>query len=154
MTTIAFDGITLACDSAWTLNDTFTSSKTKLIRLPTGALYAAAGHIDDRDLVALLRDTPCSYQMPDGAALDAITSDLRALVIFPSGDVWLIDTGGEYCGAMPIHSPCVAIGSGANIALGAMDAGADAKRAIEIACNRDAYTRGPVHTMTLGESNL
>jgi ATP-dependent protease HslVU (ClpYQ) peptidase subunit len=42
----------------------------------------------------------------------------------------------------------VAIGSGAAYALGAMEAGADVVRAVEIACERDPSTSAPIHTHT------
>ena len=43
----------------------------------------------------------------------------------------------------------MAIGSGANFALGAMDAGAEVKEAIQIACQRDLYSGGEIDVIDL-----
>lgn len=47
---------------------------------------------------------------------------------------------------------CAAIGHGREIALGAMHAGASAKEAVEIAAKLDAFTRGPVVSVSLNRS--
>ncbi len=53
------------------------------------------------------------------------------------------------CRAVKVIDPFIAIGSGRKAALGAMHAGATAKRAVEIACKVDPYTAPPVRTMRL-----
>ena len=55
----------------------------------------------------------------------------------------------KWCRIEPVYEAHYAIGSGTKLALGAMDAGRSAKRAVEIACGRDPYTAGPVVTMRL-----
>lgn len=52
-------------------------------------------------------------------------------------------------GSVQIDAPFHADGSGCAIAIGAMAAGADAKRAVEIACDYDTQCGGPVHVLTL-----
>ncbi len=60
----------------------------------------------------------------------------------------LSDRGLEEWGAslrpMQVYDNFYAIGSGAALAMGAMEAGASAKKAVEIACKRDPYCGLPV----------
>ena len=42
-----------------------------------------------------------------------------------------------------------AVGSGADYALSAMDAGANARDAVAIACRRNIYCRPPIHVLQL-----
>ena len=46
----------------------------------------------------------------------------------------------------------IAFGSGAHFALGAMDAGASVKKAIQIACNRDIYSGGHIDVIEFDEN--
>jgi hypothetical protein len=55
----------------------------------------------------------------------------------------------KWCRAEKVLEPFYAIGSGSNIAIGAMEMGASAVRAVEIACRRDPYTAPPIVTMRL-----
>lgn len=58
-----------------------------------------------------------------------------------------------YCrGELIIEPNFYAIGSGAKAALGALHAGASARRAVEIACQIDPSTGPPVVTMRLGSA--
>ncbi len=50
---------------------------------------------------------------------------------------------------IPMEDHFYAIGSGANLAMGAMEHGASAKKAVEIACKRDPYCRLPVTVLKL-----
>lgn len=55
----------------------------------------------------------------------------------------------KWCRGEEIIEPMYAIGSGAKAALGAMHAGCSAKRAVEIACLIDPFSRPPVTVMKL-----
>lgn len=55
----------------------------------------------------------------------------------------------KWCVMEPVYEPFYAIGSGAKLAMGAMEAGVSAARAVEIACKRDPYTAPPIVTMRL-----
>lgn len=148
MTTIAYkDGI-LACDSAWSADSKMVAWQNKITRFKTGALYASCGDGDDRQLVRLLRKVKSPSKIPSTKALRKMDpSDIEALLIFKSGDVWLLWTG-PTGGAFPITPPS-AIGSGRNFALGAMDAGLSAEDAVKVACQRDCHSRLPVYTESL-----
>jgi len=68
--------------------------------------------------------------------------DLRALIIKPGGEVFLVDDGLHFSG--PIECEFYAIGSGGDFALGAMAAGMPAREAVGIACQFDQHCGGPV----------
>lgn len=161
MTTIAWDGHALASDSRWCDDDVQVIQRTKLQRLPSGALYGGAGSSDDRELIALLMKVKKADQLPTLAQLGAIRQNLRAILVLPNRRVYVIDTcntapgdpAAEECGVTEYSAPC-AIGTGAALALAAMLAqerkgDADAFEAVKIACDLDPQSKGPVYRLTL-----
>jgi hypothetical protein len=148
MTTIAYrDGI-LACDSCWSDDSLVVLSQTKILRLRSGALYGAAGHVDDRALVAALQDASGPADLPSHEDLYEMKTEIRALLIFPDGSVFMIDAKEPCAGVTPL-GPFAAVGSGGRVAMGAMAMGASAEQAVEIACRLDTYCRLPIHTLAL-----
>jgi len=138
MTTVAYkDGI-LAADGRVTAHDDLVSTDEdeKVFKLEDGSLFSAAGDVEDcEDLLEALRnggDTP---------ELD----DIEALWIKPDGSVYRFERKrwskqrGKY----------FALGSGAGYALAAMDAGADALKAVKIAIKRDPRSGGEVQYVEL-----
>lgn len=63
--------------------------------------------------------------------------DLAGLVLTQKGRIFIFD---DYSKWLAIKEPFAAIGSGAQVALGAMAAGATPKEAIKAATKHDAYT--------------
>jgi hypothetical protein len=84
-----------------------------------------------------VKDPPS--QLIDGDA------DFSALILTDDG----LFEADAYCRPERIIEPFYAIGSGAKAALGAMHAGASARRAVEIACRIDPYSTPPIVTMRL-----
>lgn len=78
-------------------------------------------------------------QLIDGGA------DFTALILTDDG----LYEADAYCRPDKIIEPFYAIGSGAKAALGAMHAGASARRAAEIACRIDPFSTPPIVTMRL-----
>lgn len=156
MTTIAFDGKVLACDSCWADDEVQTVTRSKITRLPTGALYGGAGGFDDRELIELLKKVKKPDQLPTLAQLGAIRQTLRSILVLPSGRVFMLDTchiaPGEAeaseCGVVELDAPC-GVGSGAAFAVVAMEAGASAFDAVRLACKRDINSKEPIHRLTL-----
>ncbi len=69
-----------------------------------------------------------------------------AILINRDGDVWMYET----CGApYPVQGPFLTLGSGGNIATGAMHMGATAEQAVHAAMVWDAGTGGRVQTLTI-----
>lgn len=150
MTVIAYRGGTLACDSAWSERGTVVSSQTKLTRLASGVLIGASGDGDDRELMALLTDVKTPADLPSAAKLISLRCTVGLLVVFPDGAVWRVGTGKKDGGAEPTHEPC-AIGSGSDLALGAMlgNEKLSAAEACAISCLRDTNCKEPIHTMSV-----
>ncbi|MBK8772489.1 MAG: hypothetical protein IPM06_18985 [Rhizobiales bacterium] len=65
-------------------------------------------------------------------------SDLSAMVIDEQRRIWLYTE--KTHGYEQVHARCWAIGTGCDYALGAMHAGADAKKAVKIAAKLDVNT--------------
>lgn len=155
MTTIAFDGKVLAGDTSWSENSVRIITRTKIERFPSGCLYGAGGHSDDRGLRDILKKVRKPSQLPSLDDLTKIKNDLVALLVFSDGKAFLIECSNKApenadgaIGVMQCDVPC-AIGSGRNFALSAMDAGATAYEAVKIACKRDINSGEPVTRLTL-----
>lgn len=155
MTTIAFDGNVLASDACWADNEIQIIQRSKIMRLPSGALYGGAGGFDDREIVSLLSKVKKPSQLPSLDALTKIRQTLRALLVLPSGRAFMLDThktnpppDNEECGCVELDVPC-AIGSGGKFARAAMEAGANAYEAVKVACKLDINSRTPIYRMTL-----
>ena len=164
MTIIAWRAGVMACDSCWASYGTQTVSMLKIKRLSSGALLGSAGENDSREMEALLDKIRNPEKLPTRGELIALKLGYQGLIAFPRGGVWMIETGRvddagypteaneeEDMGVWPAATMggYAACGSGADYALSAMDAGATARRAVEIACARNVYCRPPVHVRRL-----
>lgn len=151
----------MACDSCWSSNGTQTVSAIKIIRLASGALLGSAGDNDARAMYAILDKVKDPKKLPTRAELAATKIEYEGLIAFPKGGVYMIASGRhDETGYPTDDSDCgvwqaatmggyAACGSGGDIALAAMDAGATAKEAVIIACRRNIFCRPPVHIMKL-----
>jgi len=151
VTVIAYRYEMLACDSLWASSHTIMTLQSKIVRLPSGALYGASGDIDDRALVPLLGHIKTSAGIPSPEALGEIKQAIEALLVLPNGEVWIINTpdDDDSAGAYQVKHPYTAIGCGKPVALGAMAQGANAAQAVAAACEHNVHCRGPVHVMPL-----
>ncbi len=137
MTTLAWDGTTLAADSQTTLNSKVTSlSARKLCRLDDGRLVGMSGSCHCQtgfeDWLNGKRDKP-----PKG--------DYSAVVIALDGSARCYEDCEDY---WEVGAP-FARGSGESIALAAMHCGKTAEEAVELATRLDIYSGGPVTTLQL-----
>lgn len=140
MTTIAWDGKTLATDSCESKGNTVTSLKSKKLFLDVGPYKAVAHTGSSQDIKPLL---------------DWIRGGDKAQLKLDIFTILAIDENGcchrlhnSEIGEFTLEKEPVTEGTGDNIALGAMDAGATAIEAIKIACKRDIYTGGKVQSYT------
>lgn len=142
MTTIAIRGREIATDSATTLGTIVTGTVRKHAAYKGYVVVAAGGMLACATV----------FQWVEGGmksgALDVSDDDFSALLVHPDGAVFQLGGSGLQ---VPIHAPFYALGSGREIALGAMAAGADPERAVQIACRLDGASREPVHVMRLGD---
>lgn len=144
----------MASDSAITDEDNkYVGSIEKVFRLEHGHLYASCGDGDDRELRRALHSISGPADIPLVSELKKIECDIEAIVAFKTGEVWDIVTGDGAC-AFPVNEPHFAVGSGRYPALAALDAldrvpsdwtmEKKIRTAMQIACDRDVYSRGPV----------
>lgn len=131
----------------------FTQTK-KVYRLKNGAIYGSAGESDDRDLRAMLaKATP--RRMPSRVELLTLKQDISAIVVFPKGQCYAVEI--EWHEETKDWNACVdivsddmiAIGSGYQFALGAMECGATPQQAVRAACRRDLGCALPLQTERL-----
>jgi hypothetical protein len=133
MTTIAWKNGVIAADrqlAGWQMVN-------KLFRLKDGSVVGGAGYFDDVHEIARWLDAgakeatrPPLTEGPDN------TSDV--IVATPDGKAYWLTW--PWLRRVEVLDGCIAVGSGAKAALGAMYAGASAKRAVEIACRLDEST--------------
>lgn len=147
MTTIAYSNGILASDSQITAEGgSILGGVKKIYKNEYGALFGAAG--DPGRLFELLEwfnQEECETKpLPE----DLDSTDF--LMIAPYGSIF-IHVGGP-C-ALELDSTFAAIGSGADIARGALDVGATAEEAVQTAAEYDAYTGGYVHIEILGNED-
>jgi ATP-dependent protease HslVU (ClpYQ) peptidase subunit len=150
MTVITYRDGVMACDSCWSEDNLVIAMQPKIFRLRGGALYGAAGDVDDRAIMDAVEGARTPADLPSFQFLFDIKNDVQALVVFPNGDVYLIET--DPAGVMPVRAPFSAIGCGKKIALGALAAGKSAVEAAEIACEYDVFCRPPIYLLNLDGS--
>jgi ATP-dependent protease HslVU (ClpYQ) peptidase subunit len=134
MSVIVWDGKTVAADRQGTRGDV-AMTVTKLHRLKNGNIGGFAGNMETSHLLvdwynagAKPDDWPVEVQMNE----DLLTE----FVLFtPKGAF----TFGQLGRPMAVETCPMAWGSGSDLALGAMEAGAGVVRAVEIACKFNVY---------------
>lgn len=133
MTTIATDGKTMAADGCRFHRDTCViSTAVKVRRLHDGALVGTAGDVGfGMTMVEWLES---------GGPPPEFKDDGSALLLETNGDCFILDRN---CLRMPVQAP-VAIGSGMDLAIGAMLAGASPAEAVKIAGLKDPHTGGTI----------
>lgn len=135
MTTIATDGKSMAGDGVRLHFDTIiTTNARKVCRMQDGRIVGTAGDVAfGLAMVEWLGSDEAKPDLPSG-------SEGTILILHPGGSASVIDKHGK---EIPVMLPC-AIGSGADIALGAMLAGASPAEALEIAISRDTGSGGTI----------
>jgi hypothetical protein len=140
MTTIAYSRAerVLAADS----RQTFHSRPIKCEKLyrRAGAVIALAG--DEGPGLLFLDWYGSGRARPE--LLVTGEGDFEALVLDDKKRLWRFD---KWCRGERIRARYFAIGTGADIALGAMEAGASARAAVRIACMHDINSGLPVRVM-------
>lgn len=141
MTTIAWDKKTLAVDSQETGGSTITTMKVKKLFLDVGRFKAIAFTGTSQDAKSILRwvehEDEKQPKFDEHFVILAIDDKGKCHRLHKSDIAEFTQEAGF-----------VAEGSGADIAIGAMDAGASAIEAIKITCKRDIYTGGKIQSYT------
>ena len=138
MTTIAWDGQTLAADRQCSYH---CMPKTKIFRLSDGSLIGFSGNaatgLEVRDWLNGGGEKPIFDSENN-------TDYLR---IIQDGSITKCY---NLRAPLPVLLPYFAIGSGSDYALGALAAGATSEQAVEIATRFDENTGGGIDTLRLG----
>lgn len=128
MTTIAWKNGQIAADRQGS-EDNLATEVTKL-HIHENVAFACAGVFEEGEQFEewyFEREGKCPLKKTDALILDLDT-----------GDCWYWEAKAK--DERKIDDEFAAIGSGAQLALGALEAGASLKRAMEIACKRDNHT--------------
>jgi len=134
VTTIAYKAGVIAYDSRVRRGDLIVTDSADKCRVEKGVRFFLTGYVSDEDeLVAAYFG---EGEISDGNSCAAFVVDGDKVLLIGAED------GEMY--KQPVHSAGDAIGSGTPFALAAMDMGADAERAVEIAAGRDSATGGHI----------
>lgn len=144
MTTIAWDGKRLAADKQST-QPCGKVRRTKVYRLNDGSLYGAAGLSTTCDALREWLDAGAAGERPK--VFDDEEDAPDAIVVKPTGDVWIYSKHGRY----KPEAPFIAIGSGSQFAMAAMYLGQSAPEAVMVASALDAHTGMGVDVLWLGD---
>lgn len=145
MTTIAYKAKIMASDSQLTSDDKYWSGCIK-IKKSKGWLLGAAGGWDLTEAFMKRFDPLCVKA--GSISLPSINDrDFEALMVSPVGVIYYTEAGGVI-GPLKTKG-FIAIGSGAFISMTAMDMGANAIEAINMAKKYDCFTGGRVQKIKL-----
>jgi 20S proteasome alpha/beta subunit len=143
MTTICWDGTTLAADKRAT-NGGLIFTVTKIFRV-RGCLVSAAGDFDRiMESIAWFADGADPAKLPPHHRSN--DDYVGLLVIWPNGLIEKYERGPV---PYKIESPFFAVGSGRDFAMAAMHLGKTAVEAVEVAMALDAGTGNGIDTLTL-----
>jgi ATP-dependent protease HslVU (ClpYQ) peptidase subunit len=134
MTTIATDGQTMAGDSLTTAGGQVVFDRSvKVRRMKDGTVIGCSGNVTE--ITAFVR-----YMEHKNGDRPSVSEEFDALILHPSGKIEWMNNKFE-----PVqYLAPMAIGSGGDLAIGAMMAGASPKRAVAIACERDTCSGGQI----------
>lgn len=135
MTTVAWDGRTLAADTI-SVNQNLKRRVQKIFRLRDGSLFGGCGEYDD---------VLAAREWFESGGNKPTLKDFAALLVTESG-AFRIES---HLIRHPIAEGFFAIGSGRDFAIMAMHLGKTAEEAVSLASVYDAWTSGPIEVMTL-----
>lgn len=150
MTTVAFDGTTMAADSAVSGGGYYDFDMIKVKKHPSGYLLGGCGDIDMLQWFLDMFTPEIIHNRAKGHRLTLPTqggSDFAAMVVSPSGKAYVIS---DKLLVTPIKTfGYMAVGSGSAVALGALAMGASASEAVKIAARHDQGTGGRIKSISL-----
>jgi 20S proteasome alpha/beta subunit len=156
MTCIAYKNGVIASDSRVTADSSiFTDKLEKIFRLKDGSLIGSAGDADDRTLRDLLNRLKGKDPTPKQIAALELLVD--AIIVRPDGTITCISCDKEESkdrwkvSIFKMNDSFIAVGSGSQLAAGAMAHGASAAQAVKIAIKYDNTCGGKVQTLKLKE---
>lgn len=142
MTTIAFDGKTLAADKQITIGN-MRETTSKLYMVEGKAIGIAGDAVRAMEIISwmLKKRKGKKPELGEDECVEFLVVDLK------TGQSWVTDNS---LALLPYHAPC-AIGSGSMAAVAVMKMGFDAVKAVEVASLVDACTGCGVDTINVIE---
>lgn len=137
MTTIAWDGKEVACDSIVTAGGGYTvpgERAKKVLELPDGTLFCGSGHYSN---VLRVYEWMCNGKKDPAPTV----KDVAFLLVTASGCEFM----DENLLPEPLTTRYYSIGSGQDFAHTAMELGKTAKQAVAIAMKFDRKSGGQIH---------
>ncbi len=143
MTTIAYKHGILAADTLCTSGMDLRIGNITKIWMGKSYMGGLSGTISDGALFKkwLVKDN-LKGDIPD------FSKDLKAVIIGRDHNIYYMAIAGIL---VPVDATCAASGTGEEVALGAMHAGASAEQAVEISIGLDIYSGGDVHILQFGK---
>lgn len=149
MTTIAWDGKTLATDSFGTRGDTVVSFNVKKLFLDVGPYKAVAFAGTYQDCAPLIDWIKSEHEGDKNNNEPKIESAFNLVCIDEEGQCFTLHDGTPF--NFVREESLWTSGSGQSVALGALHAGAKAVEAVEIATVLDTVSGGDIQSYTVGE---
>lgn len=140
MTTIATDGVSMSGDGMVSYGVTLPSISERKIFKHKGDVYGRSG--------SLRYTIPMIKKWIDKGMVNEDLPDQVTIIRLAEGCVEVYDSSMQSIHRLT-NGECVAIGSGTDYALAAMEGGASPKNAIDIASRFDKYTGGKIVTIKL-----
>lgn len=137
MTTIVYRDNIMCADTAVFRGNTYSGVANKIVRLDDGRLVGAAGNAGVISRFVEHLRNPANNPPPEKAE-----DEFCAMVVSLDGSIqhW----NDRFEPNMAASIGYYAIGSGEEVARGAMEMGASAIEAVNVACRLDAFTRQPI----------
>lgn len=141
VTTIVYrDGILASDSGVFDRGVLVARTPDKIWRNPDGSLAGFTGCFGDLAKFREWMQGGCEGDAPD------MQDDCEGLQIMPDGTVYWY---GDKARKIRQDGPFFPIGAGFRIAIGALHMGATAEQAVQICCDLDDSTAGPVYTLEL-----
>jgi ATP-dependent protease HslVU (ClpYQ) peptidase subunit len=138
MTIIAYRDGVLAADSMVTFGDTCYFGRSKVFKIRGHLIGAAGKSAECHKFIEWFRSKTLKKFVAPAEGFDGF-------IVKPNGDAFLYLTSG----ILPFEGEYYATGSGADFALGAFAAGADAITAVRAAIKHNVYCGGEIHSVML-----
>lgn len=145
MTTIAYKDGVIAYDSQVTRGDIITDDAYEKCIEQKGVKFFCAGPVSDYQRLVDVYFGAKPEGKIDASALVADGESLMHVAVDDTTGLWKTPI---------LHSRIYAIGSGSPFAFAAMDMGASAYKAIEMAAKRDTNTGGTIRTAIIDPAKL
>ena len=151
MTVVVFKNGVMASDSQCTDDDgNVMMNVDKVFELPKGGLIGISGNYDVRNILDIMDEVAGEDTLPSKEELAHTQCDFAGILALPDGTLWDIDielvsyeNTDEWTASVgEITEEHYAVGTGGQLALGALDLGATVEQAVDIAIARNAYCGG------------